>query len=94
MGLGVPWERLLWVGAGALLLELWWGRPFSSSHDLSPELSPSAVPVCPLQCSLPPQVGESLFHTDRWVPPTVDELYYLRPSTEMDNEKFGLQYYV
>ncbi|XP_065604706.1 NADH dehydrogenase [ubiquinone] 1 alpha subcomplex subunit 13 [Cyrtonyx montezumae] len=40
------------------------------------------------------KVGESLFHTERWVPPTVDELYYLRPSAEMDNEKFGLQYYV
>lgn len=40
------------------------------------------------------KVGESLFHTDRWVPPTVDELYYLRPPAEMDNEKFGLQYYV
>uniref|UniRef100_A0A8C0HN07 NADH dehydrogenase [ubiquinone] 1 alpha subcomplex subunit 13 n=1 Tax=Buteo japonicus TaxID=224669 RepID=A0A8C0HN07_9AVES len=40
------------------------------------------------------KVGESLFHTDRWVPPTVDELYYLRPTSEMDNEKFGLQYYV
>ncbi|NXX22548.1 NDUAD dehydrogenase, partial [Podargus strigoides] len=39
-------------------------------------------------------VGESRFHTDRWVPPTVDELYYLRPPGEMDNEKFGLQYYV
>lgn len=43
---------------------------------------------------LPAQVGESLFHTDRWVPPTLDELYYLRPQSEMDNEKFGLQYYV
>ncbi|XP_064031280.1 NADH dehydrogenase [ubiquinone] 1 alpha subcomplex subunit 13 [Pogoniulus pusillus] len=40
------------------------------------------------------QVGESLFHTDRWVPPTAEELYYLRPSGELDNEKFGLQYYV
>ena len=40
------------------------------------------------------KVGESLFHTDRWVPPTLDELYYLRPTAEMDNEKFGLQYYV
>ncbi|XP_072213562.1 NADH dehydrogenase [ubiquinone] 1 alpha subcomplex subunit 13 [Excalfactoria chinensis] len=40
------------------------------------------------------KVGESLFHTDRWVPPTLDELYYLRPAAEMDNEKFGLQYYV
>uniref|UniRef100_A0A8C4IYP1 NADH dehydrogenase [ubiquinone] 1 alpha subcomplex subunit 13 n=1 Tax=Dromaius novaehollandiae TaxID=8790 RepID=A0A8C4IYP1_DRONO len=40
------------------------------------------------------QVGESVFHTDRWVPPTLDELYYLRPTSELDNEKFGLQYYV
>ncbi|XP_071583901.1 NADH dehydrogenase [ubiquinone] 1 alpha subcomplex subunit 13 [Heliangelus exortis] len=40
------------------------------------------------------KVGESLFHTERWVPPTSEELYYLRPSSELDNEKFGLQYYV
>ncbi|XP_057254384.1 NADH dehydrogenase [ubiquinone] 1 alpha subcomplex subunit 13, partial [Pezoporus wallicus] len=40
------------------------------------------------------KVGESLFHTDRWVPPTLDELYYLRPTSEVENEKFGLQYYV
>lgn len=46
------------------------------------------------QRSLPIQVGESLFHTDRWVPPTLDELYYLRPTSEVENEKFGLQYYV
>ncbi|XP_027328242.1 NADH dehydrogenase [ubiquinone] 1 alpha subcomplex subunit 13 [Anas acuta] len=40
------------------------------------------------------KVGESVFHTNRWVPPTLDELYYLRPPTQMDAEKFGLQYYV
>ncbi|CAM4628842.1 NADH dehydrogenase [ubiquinone] 1 alpha subcomplex subunit 13-like isoform X4 [Lepidochelys kempii] len=40
------------------------------------------------------KVGESVFHTDRWVPPTSDELYYLRPMSELDNEKFGLQWYV
>ncbi|XP_071434141.1 NADH dehydrogenase [ubiquinone] 1 alpha subcomplex subunit 13 [Pithys albifrons albifrons] len=40
------------------------------------------------------KVGQSVYHTDRWVPPSVDELYFLRPSAEMDNEKFGLQYYV
>ncbi|XP_032059617.1 NADH dehydrogenase [ubiquinone] 1 alpha subcomplex subunit 13 [Aythya fuligula] len=40
------------------------------------------------------KVGESVFHTDRWVPPTLDELYYLRPPAQMDAEKFGLQYYV
>ncbi|XP_034611155.1 NADH dehydrogenase [ubiquinone] 1 alpha subcomplex subunit 13 [Trachemys scripta elegans] len=40
------------------------------------------------------KVGESVFHTDRWVPPTTDELYYLKPTNELDNEKFGLQWYV
>ncbi|XP_050790062.1 NADH dehydrogenase [ubiquinone] 1 alpha subcomplex subunit 13 isoform X1 [Gopherus flavomarginatus] len=40
------------------------------------------------------KVGESVFHTDRWVPPTSDELYYLRPVSELHNEKFGLQWYV
>ncbi|XP_053869610.1 NADH dehydrogenase [ubiquinone] 1 alpha subcomplex subunit 13 [Malaclemys terrapin pileata] len=40
------------------------------------------------------KVGESVFHTDRWVPPTTDELYYLKPTSELDNEKFGLQWYV
>ncbi|NXM60256.1 NDUAD dehydrogenase, partial [Leiothrix lutea] len=40
------------------------------------------------------KVGESRFHTDRWVPPTPDELYFLRPPAELDREKFGLQNYV
>ncbi|KAH1174812.1 NADH dehydrogenase [ubiquinone] 1 alpha subcomplex subunit 13 [Mauremys mutica] len=40
------------------------------------------------------KVGESVFHTDRWVPPTSDELYYLRPMSEQNNAKFGLQSYV
>ncbi|KAM3656523.1 NADH dehydrogenase [ubiquinone] 1 alpha subcomplex subunit 13 [Ammospiza nelsoni] len=40
------------------------------------------------------KVGESRFHTDRWVTPTVEELYYLRPPAELEREKFGLQNYV
>ncbi|XP_023798622.1 NADH dehydrogenase [ubiquinone] 1 alpha subcomplex subunit 13 [Cyanistes caeruleus] len=40
------------------------------------------------------KVGESRFHTDRWVPPTPEELYFLRPPAELDREKFGLQNYV
>uniref|UniRef100_A0A8C9G034 NADH dehydrogenase [ubiquinone] 1 alpha subcomplex subunit 13 n=1 Tax=Pavo cristatus TaxID=9049 RepID=A0A8C9G034_PAVCR len=97
-GSGGPLGESFWVGVGTALLELRWGRPFSSSHGLSPELSPVPEPLSHPHVSPPalsaPQVGESLFHTDRWVPPTVDELYYLRPAAEMDNEKFGLQYYV
>ncbi|NXR95636.1 NDUAD dehydrogenase, partial [Hypocryptadius cinnamomeus] len=40
------------------------------------------------------KVGESRFHTERWVPPTLEELYFLRPPAELDREKFGLQNYV
>ncbi|XP_048354545.1 NADH dehydrogenase [ubiquinone] 1 alpha subcomplex subunit 13 [Sphaerodactylus townsendi] len=38
-------------------------------------------------------VAESRFHTTRWVPPTPDELYYLHPQSELDNAKFGCQFY-
>ncbi|NXN90890.1 NDUAD dehydrogenase, partial [Rhinopomastus cyanomelas] len=40
------------------------------------------------------KVGESVYNTTRWVPPTLNELYYLRPNSELENEKFGLQFYV
>ncbi|XP_067416435.1 NADH dehydrogenase [ubiquinone] 1 alpha subcomplex subunit 13 [Emydura macquarii macquarii] len=40
------------------------------------------------------KVGESVFHTDRWVTPTADELYYLRPSDERYHQKYGFQWYV
>ncbi|KAM9112081.1 NADH dehydrogenase [ubiquinone] 1 alpha subcomplex subunit 13 [Pangshura tecta] len=40
------------------------------------------------------KVGESVYHTDRWVPPIADDLYYLRPARERDHMKFGLQYYI
>ncbi|XP_017582989.1 PREDICTED: NADH dehydrogenase [ubiquinone] 1 alpha subcomplex subunit 13 [Corvus brachyrhynchos] len=40
------------------------------------------------------KVGESCFHTDRWVPPTQDELYFLRPKADLNRERFGLQNYV
>ncbi|XP_072524755.1 NADH dehydrogenase [ubiquinone] 1 alpha subcomplex subunit 13 [Salminus brasiliensis] len=35
------------------------------------------------------KVGENVFHTTRWVPPIVDELYNLRPEAELANVKFG-----
>ncbi|XP_063003213.1 NADH dehydrogenase [ubiquinone] 1 alpha subcomplex subunit 13 [Elgaria multicarinata webbii] len=40
------------------------------------------------------QVGESRFHTTRWVTPTQDELFYLCPRSVSDNAKFGFQFYV
>ncbi|KAM4810624.1 NADH dehydrogenase [ubiquinone] 1 alpha subcomplex subunit 13 [Rhinophrynus dorsalis] len=40
------------------------------------------------------KVGESTFHTDRWVSPTLDELYNLRPQEELVKKKFGFQWYV
>ncbi len=40
------------------------------------------------------QVGENMFHTDRWVTPLTEELYNLRPREEMLHKKFGFLWYV
>ncbi|XP_075063869.1 NADH dehydrogenase [ubiquinone] 1 alpha subcomplex subunit 13 [Mixophyes fleayi] len=40
------------------------------------------------------KVGESVFHTERWVPPTINELYNLRSKKEYEKEAYGFQWYV
>ncbi|KAL4608057.1 NADH dehydrogenase ubiquinone 1 alpha subcomplex subunit 13-like [Arapaima gigas] len=40
------------------------------------------------------KVGESMFHTDRWVTPLNDELFNLRPQEELLHKRFGFQWYV
>ncbi|XP_053441314.1 NADH dehydrogenase [ubiquinone] 1 alpha subcomplex subunit 13 [Nycticebus coucang] len=35
------------------------------------------------------KVGESVFHTTRWVSPLVQELYGLRTTEELDNANYG-----
>ncbi|XP_053558899.1 NADH dehydrogenase [ubiquinone] 1 alpha subcomplex subunit 13 [Bombina bombina] len=40
------------------------------------------------------KVGESTFHTDRWVKPTLNELYNLRAQEELIKKKFSFQWYV
>ncbi|XP_060761365.1 NADH dehydrogenase [ubiquinone] 1 alpha subcomplex subunit 13 [Neoarius graeffei] len=40
------------------------------------------------------KVGESVFHTDRWVTPTTDELFNLRPQEELLHKRFGFLWYV
>ncbi|XP_069505171.1 NADH dehydrogenase [ubiquinone] 1 alpha subcomplex subunit 13 [Ambystoma mexicanum] len=40
------------------------------------------------------KVGESMYNTDRWVPPTVTELFQLRPQEEFIHKRFGFQRYV
>ncbi|XP_038185027.1 NADH dehydrogenase [ubiquinone] 1 alpha subcomplex subunit 13 [Arvicola amphibius] len=39
------------------------------------------------------KVGESVFHTTRWVPPLPAELYGLRPKEELNNAIFGFTWY-
>lgn len=46
------------------------------------------------QCSSCPQVGESVFHTDRWVTPLSEELFNLRPREELLHKRFGFLWYV
>ncbi|XP_035525950.1 NADH dehydrogenase [ubiquinone] 1 alpha subcomplex subunit 13 isoform X2 [Morone saxatilis] len=40
------------------------------------------------------KVGESVFHTDRWVAPTSVELYNLRPREEFLHKQYGFLWYV
>lgn len=40
------------------------------------------------------QVGESVFHTDRWVAPLSEELFSLRPREELLQKRFGFSWYV
>ncbi|XP_018421429.1 PREDICTED: NADH dehydrogenase [ubiquinone] 1 alpha subcomplex subunit 13 [Nanorana parkeri] len=40
------------------------------------------------------KVGESTFHTGRWVPPILEQLYNLRPKDELENEKYAFRMYV
>ncbi|XP_051625213.1 NADH dehydrogenase [ubiquinone] 1 alpha subcomplex subunit 13 isoform X2 [Manacus candei] len=92
---GLSGYSLFAIGVGSLLLGYYtiikWNRERRTLRLLRQNLDEEAK----IMRDVPGwKVGESVFHTDRWVPPTVDELYYLRPSAEMDNEKFGLQYYV
>lgn len=44
--------------------------------------------------TFPVQVGESVFHTERWVTPMSEELFNLRPREEMVNQRFGLLRYL
>uniref|UniRef100_A0A672M8C5 NADH dehydrogenase [ubiquinone] 1 alpha subcomplex subunit 13 n=2 Tax=Sinocyclocheilus grahami TaxID=75366 RepID=A0A672M8C5_SINGR len=39
-------------------------------------------------------VGEKMFHTDRWVSPITEELFNLRPREETLRKKFGFLRYV
>ncbi|XP_031418759.1 NADH dehydrogenase [ubiquinone] 1 alpha subcomplex subunit 13 [Clupea harengus] len=40
------------------------------------------------------KVGENMFHTDRWVSPTLDELYNLRLREELIQKKFDFLKYM
>lgn len=40
-----------------------------------------------------PQVGESVFHTTRWVTPMMGELYGLRASEEVLSATYGFIWY-
>ncbi|XP_019393857.1 PREDICTED: NADH dehydrogenase [ubiquinone] 1 alpha subcomplex subunit 13 isoform X2 [Crocodylus porosus] len=40
------------------------------------------------------KVGASVYHTDRWVTPSMAELYYLRPKQEFENAVHGFHWYV
>lgn len=39
------------------------------------------------------KVGESVFHTTRWVPPLIGEMYAMRTKEELNNANFGFTWY-
>ncbi|XP_034039636.1 NADH dehydrogenase [ubiquinone] 1 alpha subcomplex subunit 13 isoform X2 [Thalassophryne amazonica] len=39
------------------------------------------------------KVGESVYHTDRWVNPSIHELFYLRPPEEAVHKRFGFMWH-
>lgn len=49
-------------------------------------LRPTHTPPCP-------QVGESVFHTTRWVTPMMGELYGLRTGEEILSSTYGFIWY-
>ena len=40
------------------------------------------------------QVGENVYHTDRWITPPSEELFNMRPREELLHKRFGFQWYV
>ncbi|XP_076847443.1 NADH dehydrogenase [ubiquinone] 1 alpha subcomplex subunit 13 [Brachyhypopomus gauderio] len=40
------------------------------------------------------KVGEKVYHTERWITPSVDELFNLRPREELLEKKFGFMSYL
>ncbi|XP_061551142.1 NADH dehydrogenase [ubiquinone] 1 alpha subcomplex subunit 13 [Phycodurus eques] len=40
------------------------------------------------------KVGESVYHTERWVAPLSEELFNLRPREELLHKRFGFLWYV
>ncbi|KAK2508566.1 hypothetical protein MC885_004884 [Smutsia gigantea] len=40
------------------------------------------------------KVGESVFHTTRWVTPVIGELYGLRPNEEIIHNTYGFLWYM
>lgn len=65
-------------GRGTGGCQAWWGP----SRLLGPTLTPAS-----------PQVGESVFHTTRWVAPMMGELYGLRTREEILNATYGFIWY-
>ncbi|XP_033106991.1 NADH dehydrogenase [ubiquinone] 1 alpha subcomplex subunit 13-like [Anneissia japonica] len=39
-------------------------------------------------------IGESVYNTDRWVEPCIEDLYFLAPNKEKNKASFGYHFYV
>ncbi|XP_008567965.1 PREDICTED: NADH dehydrogenase [ubiquinone] 1 alpha subcomplex subunit 13 isoform X2 [Galeopterus variegatus] len=80
---GLSGYSLFAVGIGTLLFGYWgmmkWNRERRILRLLRENLEEEAI----IMKDVPDwKVGESVFHTTRWVPPLIGELYGLRPTEE------------
>uniref|UniRef100_A0A6P8S5L4 NADH dehydrogenase [ubiquinone] 1 alpha subcomplex subunit 13 n=1 Tax=Geotrypetes seraphini TaxID=260995 RepID=A0A6P8S5L4_GEOSA len=92
---GLSGYSMFATGIGVLIFGFWriftWNRERRLLRRLRMNLEEEAI----IMKDVPGwKVGESVFHTDRWVNPSLNELYNLRPQEELFHERYGFQWYV
>ncbi|XP_040146162.1 NADH dehydrogenase [ubiquinone] 1 alpha subcomplex subunit 13 isoform X2 [Ictidomys tridecemlineatus] len=91
---GLSGYSMFAVGIGTLLIGYWgmmkWNRERRILQMLRENLEEEAI----IMKDVPDwKVGESVFHTQRWVSPTIGELYGLRTTEELLNANYGFMLY-
>ncbi|XP_078412249.1 NADH dehydrogenase [ubiquinone] 1 alpha subcomplex subunit 13 isoform X2 [Cetorhinus maximus] len=92
---GLSGYSMFGLGIGVLLFGYWrlfsWNRERRTLRLLRENLEEEAK----IMKDVPGwKVGESVYNSDRWSTPSVEELFNLRPKEEYLRAKIGFQWYV